>query len=247
MTAGTPRPGATPSHDDAPQPAPLRLVALTGGISLPSTTRTLSDLLVERAVAHLEADGRRVEVRTVEARDVAEDATTAMVLGLRTPALVDALRAVEEADLLVVTTPVFRGSYSGILKTVVDLLDADALAGTPVLLGATGGSPRHTLVIDQALRPLLAFLGAVSVPVGVYASTGDWSPERYAAPWLEERADRAARGLADLAALVAPPAAPSAAAPAEPAAPPAAPATALPEAAPEDAVTARPAAEVWRG
>lgn len=180
----------------------VRLVALTGGISFPSSSRLLADLLLARAAAHLEAAGRTVATRVVEARDVAEDAATATVLGFRSAELTEALTAVEEAHLLVVTTPVFRGTFSGVFKTFVDLLDGRRVTGTPVLLGAAGGTPRHTLVVDQALRPLFAFMGAVLVPVGVYASTADWTVERLPTEALAERADRAGAQLARLASLV---------------------------------------------
>lgn len=180
----------------------LHVVALTGGISFPSSSRLLTDLLLERAAAHLEEQGREVETRTIEVRDVAEDAATANVLGFRSRELTDALSAVEESDLLVAASPVFRGSYSGVFKTFVDLLDGRRIAGKPVLLAAAGGTVRHTLVIDQALRPLFAFMGAVIVPVGVYASTRDWTVERLPTAALAERADRAAAQLARLAVLV---------------------------------------------
>lgn len=180
----------------------LSVVALTGGISFPSSSRLLSDLLLERTAAHLEAAGRTVATRTVEARDVAEDAATATVLGFRSDEVTDALGAVERSDLLIATSPVFRGSYSGVFKTFVDLLDGQAITGKPVLLGAAGGTVRHTLVIDQALRPLFAFMGAVLAPVGVYASTAEWTLERLPTTALAERADRAAAELARLVVLV---------------------------------------------
>lgn len=180
----------------------LRVVALTGGISFPSSSRLLADLLLDRTAAHLEAQGREATTSPVEVRDVAADAATANVLGSRSPELTAALTAVEDADLLVAASPVFRGSYSGVFKTFVDLLDGRALAGKPVLLAAVGGTVRHTLVIDQALRPLFAFMGAVLVPTGVYASTADWNAERLPTAALAERADRAAAQLARLAVLV---------------------------------------------
>jgi FMN reductase len=180
----------------------LHVVALTGGISFPSSSRLLSDLLLGRTAAHLEAQGREVATRTIEVRDVAEDAATANVLGFRSRELTDALAAVEESDLLVAASPVFRGSYSGVFKTFVDLLDGRRMAGKPVLLAAAGGTVRHTLVIDQALRPLFAFMGAVIVPLGVYASTREWTVERLPTTALAERADRAAAQLARLVVLV---------------------------------------------
>jgi FMN reductase len=78
------------------------------------------------------------------------------------------LRTIETADLLIVGTPVYRASYSGILKHVFDLVDRDALAGRVALLAATGGTPLHGLVGEHQLRPLLGFFRAITVPTFVY-------------------------------------------------------------------------------
>lgn len=83
-----------------------------------------------------------------------------------------ALRAVEEADLLIVGTPVYKGSYPGLFKHFVDLLDYKALAGLPVALIATGGSDRHALVIEHQLRPLFGFFNAHTLPTGVFIQDG---------------------------------------------------------------------------
>lgn len=80
------------------------------------------------------------------------------------------LRTIETADLLIVGTPVYRASYSGILKHVFDLVDRDALAGRVVLLAATGGTPLHGLVGEHQLRPLLGFFRAITVPTFVYGT-----------------------------------------------------------------------------
>ncbi len=64
------------------------------------------------------------------------------------------------ADGVIAVTPVFTASYSGLFKSFFDLIDPTALTGTPVLIGATGGTARHSLVLDHALRPLFAYLRA---------------------------------------------------------------------------------------
>ncbi len=102
------------------------------------------------------------------------------------------------ADALVAVTPTFQGSYSGLFKSFLDLIEAGSLRGVPVLLAATGGTERHSLVIEHALRPLFSYLGALTVPTGVYAATADFGGEGSAA--LAARVDRAA---AELAALLA--------------------------------------------
>ena len=190
--------------EQAPVKRPLSVVAVAGGVSFPSTTRALSDLLLEATVARLTAAGVPVDARTIEVREHAQDVATATVIGMRSEGLELALKTVEQADLLIVATPVFRGSYSGIFKSFFDLVDSLATTDKPVLLAATGGTARHTLVIDQAMRPLFSFLGALVVPTGVFASTEDWTIELFPMPWLTERAERAASQLvrfADLPAL----------------------------------------------
>jgi FMN reductase len=98
------------------------------------------------------------------------------------------LAAVEQADVLVVATPVFRGSYTGLFKHFFDFIDQDALIDKPVLLAATGGSERHALVIDHQLRPLFSFFQARTLPLGVYATDKDFVDHRVQNEALIERA-----------------------------------------------------------
>ncbi|MFJ4107333.1 CE1759 family FMN reductase [Oerskovia enterophila] len=195
---------AGPQEGSAAEPTEARtlsVVAVTGGVSFPSTTRALTDLLLDKTVARLTAAGVAVDARTVEIREHAQDVATATVVGMRSEELELALKTVEQADLLVVASPVFRGSYSGIFKSFFDLVDSLAMVDKPVLLAATGGTARHTLVIDQALRPLFSFMGDLIVPTGVFASKEDWTIELFPMPWLDERAERAVGQLVRFADL----------------------------------------------
>ncbi|WP_204272820.1 NAD(P)H-dependent oxidoreductase, partial [Escherichia coli] len=79
---------------------------------------------------------------------------------VREPAIAAAVLAVEQADLVVVSTPIYKAAYSGLLKVFLDLLPPDALRGKLVLPLATGGSPAHVLALDYALKPVLSALGA---------------------------------------------------------------------------------------
>ena len=78
------------------------------------------------------------------------------------------------ADALIAVSPIFSGSYSGLFKTFFDVLEPETLAGKPVLIGATGGTARHSLALEHALRPLFSYLHAVVVPTAVYAAPEDW-------------------------------------------------------------------------
>ncbi|MGW0573937.1 CE1759 family FMN reductase [Streptomyces tauricus] len=170
----------------------MKLVVVSAGLSVPSSTRLLGDRLAA-AVAGRAPAGAPAEVEVVELRDLAVEIAHNLTTGFPGPALRAALDAVAAADGLIVVTPVFSASYSGLFKSFFDVLDRDALAGKPVLVAATGGSARHSLVLEHAMRPLFAYLRAVVVPTGVYAASEDWGAEG-----LAERIERAAGELAAL-------------------------------------------------
>lgn len=152
-----------------------RIVTVSAGTSDPSTTRMLADRLGRAALTRLTERGVRATLTTLDLRTIAHDLLDTMLTGVRSTAAEEAMDAVRGADGLVVTTPVYSGSYSGLLKMFLDVLDRGAIDGTPVLLSATGGTPRHSLAIDYALRPLVAYLRASAMPTAVYAATDDWS------------------------------------------------------------------------
>ncbi|MFB7228101.1 FMN reductase [Streptomyces fimicarius] len=157
---------------------PLRIVAVSAGLSQPSSTRLLADRLAaatrERLTAEQDRAGRDVEVRVIELRDLAVDIANHLVSGFPSAGLREAIDAVTEADGLIAVTPVFTASYSGLFKSFFDLIDHTALTGKPVVIAATGGTARHSLVLEHALRPLFAYLRAVTVPTSVYAASEDW-------------------------------------------------------------------------
>ncbi|GAA2755990.1 CE1759 family FMN reductase [Actinopolymorpha rutila] len=178
---------------------PLRLTVVSAGLSVPSSTRLLADRLTDATRRALADRGRDVEVTVVELRDLATDVANNLVTGFPSRRLTDALESVSWADGLIAVTPVFSASYSGLFKSFFDVLDNDALTGTPVLAAATGGTPRHSLALEHALRPLFAFLRAVVVPTAVYAAAEDWGGRGDSlAEGLPTRIDRAAGELADL-------------------------------------------------
>lgn len=165
-----------------------RVVVISAGLRSPSSTRLLADELAAAVRAQLGV--HEVQIDHIEVRDHAHAIADALLTGFPTGALREALDQVAAADALVAVTPTFQGSYSGLFKSFVDLIEEGTLRGTPVLLGATGGSERHSLVIEHALRPLFAYLGAFVLPTGVYAATSDFGGDGAAA--LQRRIDRAA-------------------------------------------------------
>ncbi len=172
------------------------VVVVSAGLSVPSSTKLLADKLgtaVEHAVS---ARGQEVDVQHVELRPLAHALADHLLTGFATGGLAQAIEAVRHADALVVVTPVFSASYSGLFKTFFDVLEPGTLDGTPVLVAATAGTARHSLVLDHALRPLFAYLRAVVVPTGVFAASEDFGATEDGS--LDKRVRRAAGELAAL-------------------------------------------------
>jgi FMN reductase len=178
------------------------LAVVSAGLSVPSSTRLLADRLTAATVDALRRRGAETTVEVVELREHARDLADNLVSGFPNGRLRAALDTVSGADGLIAVTPIFSASYSGLFKSFFDVLDRDTLVGKPTLIGATAGTARHSLALEHALRPLLAYLRAVVVPTAVFAASEDWA----GGPELVERIDRAAGELADL--LSRPPAAP---------------------------------------
>ena len=178
----------------------LHLAVVTAGVSQPSSTRMLSDRLTAATVSALRAADPSLDVVTevVEVRDVAHDLADNALTGFASPELQVRLDAVSEADAVIAVTPVYAASYSGLFKLLVDVLPKESLRDVPVLLGATGGTGRHSLAIDHALRPLFAHLGALVAPTAVFAATEDWGGD--SAGLLGERIERAGSSFARLVA-----------------------------------------------
>ncbi|MFJ6012321.1 FMN reductase [Streptomyces sp. NPDC092952] len=154
---------------------PVRLVAVSAGLSSPSSTRLLAERLAGAARDRLLAEqDRPVEIRVIDLRDLAVDIANHLVTGFPPAALDAAIKEVVEADGLIAVSPVFTASYSGLFKSFFDLVDNTALTGKPVVVAATGGTARHSLVLEHAMRPLFAYLRATVLPTSVYAASEDW-------------------------------------------------------------------------
>ncbi|MEP6478253.1 MAG: FMN reductase [Rhodoglobus sp.] len=175
----------------------LKLAVVAAGLSQPSSTRLLADRLADATVDRLRLQGVDAEVTVLELRDLAQDVTNNLLTGYPSPKLETALAAVTGADGLIAVTPIFTTSYSGLFKSFIDVIDPTALADLPVLLGATGGTERHSLAIDYAMRPLFTYLHANPLTTGVYAASADWGSSETGL------ADRIERAGADLAAAMA--------------------------------------------
>jgi FMN reductase len=170
------------------------IAVVSAGLTTPSSTRLLADRLTAAVRDTLDGRGIPYKVVVVELRDHAHDVTNNLLTGFPSAELAAVLDSVVRADALIAVTPTFSTSYNGLFKMFFDVLDDQALAGKPVLIGATGGTERHSLVLDYALRPLFNYLKAVVVPTGVYAASSDWGT---GAANLHTRINRAAVELVD--------------------------------------------------
>ncbi|MDQ1607924.1 MAG: reductase [Microbacteriaceae bacterium] len=176
------------------------IAVISAGLSQPSSTRLLADRLAEATVARLKMQDIEVQLDVIELRDVAQDVTNNLLLGFPSPKLDAVIEKVRGADGLIAVTPIFTTSYSGLFKSFFDILDPQALVAMPVLLGATGGTERHSLALDYAMRPMFTYLHAVAVPTSVFAASADWGSGEGGVKALSDRIVRGATELADLVA-----------------------------------------------
>ncbi|WP_334151003.1 CE1759 family FMN reductase [Hyphomicrobium sp.] len=171
------------------------LVVISAGLRQPSSTRLLADQLATSVAAIAKGRDSSIDIKNLELRDTAHEVVNNLLVGYPSPSLEKVIETVTQADGLIVASPVFAASVSGMFKSFFDILDKDALVGKPVLLAATGGTARHALVLEQVIRPIFTYLRAATVTTAVYAAPEDWGGAT-AGGVLSDRIDRAARELA---------------------------------------------------
>lgn len=167
-------------------PKPTKMVALCGSFSKASKTRAL----LQRA-ADLATERFGLQVHVLELADFLPSLGLAQTAEQLDPVARERLDQVIGADALIVGTPVYKGSYTGLFKHLIDLIEPSDLAGKPILLTATGGGAKHALVIEHQLRPLFGFFEAATLPTGVYASSADFIDGQLASSVLVNRLGRA--------------------------------------------------------
>jgi FMN reductase len=175
------------------------IVVISAGVSIPSSTRILADNLATATVRALSVvePASGVQTHVIELRDLAHAITDNVLTGFPSGALADAVRRVAEADAVIAVSPVYTGSYSGLFKSFLDVLEDGTLEGKPVLIAATAGTARHSLVLEFAMRPLFAYLRADVVPTAVFAASEDFGAGSVRGGSLSTRIDRAAGELAE--------------------------------------------------
>jgi FMN reductase len=173
------------------------IVVVSAGLGQPSSTRLLGDRLAAATERHLRERGLEPRVAVVELREHATDLANHLLTGFPSPRLQATLDTGLGGDGLIAVSPIFSASFSGLFKLFFDVVERDGLAGMPTLIAATGGTARHSLALEHALRPLFAYLNAATVATAVYAASEDWGATGVAADGgLVARIDRAARELA---------------------------------------------------
>jgi FMN reductase len=164
----------------------VRIVGVSGSLQAPSKTITLVEEIVGQLSAHFTA-----ETTIIKVNELGPAFAGALTRAELSPEVEAALVAIETADVLVVASPVYRASFTGLFKHLFDFVDQFALVDTPTLLAATGGSERHALIIEHQFRPLFAFFQALTLPVGVYAHDSDFTNYVISSPRLVDRLQKA--------------------------------------------------------
>ncbi|MET9632476.1 CE1759 family FMN reductase [Lentzea sp. NPDC006480] len=170
-----------------------QLVIVSAGTSDPSSTRLLADRVAQRVATLGLGKELTVGIRTIELRELAGEIANALVSNHIGPKLQKAIDALQHADGIVASTPVYKAGASGLFTSFFQILDNDLLIAKPVVLAATAGTARHALVVDDQMRGLFAYLRTIVVPTSLFAATEDWTD-----PGLNKRIDRAALELVAL-------------------------------------------------
>ncbi|UOE44093.1 FMN reductase [Agromyces larvae] len=174
----------------------VSIVAVSGSLHAPSKTTVLAREILEAFADALRDGGIDVETRLIELSEIGREFSGALNRSELSPTAEETIRDIEAATLLIVASPVYRASFTGLFKHVFDFVGQYSLIDKPVLLAATGGSDRHALIIEHQFRPLFSFFQALTLPIGVYASDPDFVDYRIESESLRERIEQAVqRGI----------------------------------------------------
>jgi FMN reductase len=171
----------------------LKLVSISGSPRLPSRTDVLVEALGSTVAAATGAGWLHLRLC-----DIAPHVMPALTRD-RLDAVGESIIAnIEEADILVIGTPVYRASFTGALKHLFDLVHYEALRGRIAVLAATGGNRHHGLVTEHQLRPLMSFFGTYTIPTTVYAEEADFDGYDISSAIIRDRISQVAREVTRL-------------------------------------------------
>ncbi|MDX8456097.1 FMN reductase [Mesorhizobium sp. VK9D] len=162
------------------------VVGISGNLTRPSKTRAFITQIAGEVAGRIGASSAIHDIEDLgpsfpSARRISDLDATAR-------AIVEQLTG---ADVLVAGSPTFKGSYTGLFKHLFDLLDPSSLRGKPVILTATGGGERHSLIVEHQLRPLFGFFEALTIPTAIYASDKDFANGALVSEAIHARARQA--------------------------------------------------------
>lgn len=175
--------------------APKHLVIVNAGAGDPSSTRMLADRITQKTLAEAKRRGIEMDARVIDLRSLSSDIANALTTQFISPELEQASNLLRDADAIIAATPIYKAAASGLFTGFFQALDNDLLIGTPVVLAATAGSPRHSLVVDDQLRGFFSYLRTVTAPTSLVSS-----PDEANSGEFSGRVDRAAGELVSLVA-----------------------------------------------
>ena len=161
-----------------------RLVGIAGSFSRPSKTLALVREVGERAENRYDLASAYYDLH-----DIGPSLGAALWRKQLDEQAQRVIADIVSADILVIGSPTYKGSYPGLFKHLIDLIDPHELRAKPVILTATGGGDRHALIVEHQLRPLFGFFTAHALPTAVYGSDRDFTDYRVTAPPLSARID----------------------------------------------------------
>ncbi|MEL4072724.1 FMN reductase [Ochrobactrum sp. GPK 3] len=168
----------------------LKLVGLAGSFNRPSKTLSLVQHIAERASAEY-----GFEATSYDLHDVGPSLGRALWRNDLDEQAEGIINQIVAADVLVVGSPTFKGSYPGLFKHLIDLIDPQDLRGKPVVIAATGGGDKHALIVEHQLRPLFGFFSAHTLPSAIYASEREFTDYRVSSEPLFRRIEDAVSEL----------------------------------------------------
>lgn len=177
-----------------------KIVTIHSGLGVPSTSELLVKKISNFVNTRATAKGEGLEFTNINLKELSKDLLTYLDTGgINTPRLQKIKEELVAADGLIAVSPIFSGSYNGLFKLFFDTLDPDSLNGIPVIIGATAGTPRHSLALEYSMRPLFIYFRAQVVPTGIFAATDDFGSEnKEIAANLQARVKRAASEFVNL-------------------------------------------------
>ena len=162
------------------------VVGISGNLTRPSKTKAFISHIAGEVAGRIGATSKVFDIE-----DLGPSLLQARRIGELDTAAHDIVEQLLRADVLVAGSPTFKGSYTGLFKHLFDLLDPASLRGKPVILAATGGGERHSLIVEHQLRPLFGFFEALTMPTAIYASDKDFADGVLASEAIHARARQA--------------------------------------------------------